>query len=103
MRQGGDAGPDPQGAGRIAGFGEGPWGEIKEETMEKTLEEIRDEVDNLLFKYWEALSEPKKDYVQWWYGDGGIKDALDNFHPDPVPVKTPAVKVEFCGETINLG
>ena len=41
---------------------------------------LRDKIDNLLFQYWESLPEPKKDYVNWWYGDGGVNETLNTYH-----------------------
>lgn len=44
------------------------------------MNKLRDSIDNLLFKYYARLPEPKMTYTEWWYGNGGIKEALDRRH-----------------------
>lgn len=44
------------------------------------MDKLRDSIDNLLFKYWTGLPEPKMTYTEWWYGRGGIKEMLDGRH-----------------------
>ena len=39
-----------------------------------------DEIESTMFLYWESLPEPKKNYVQWWYSQGGIRDMLSDYH-----------------------
>ena len=34
-------------------------------------------VENTLFEFWESLPEPKLDYTQWYYGEGGVKESLN--------------------------
>ena len=44
-----------------------------------------DELENVMYRYWVSLPEPKIDYTQWWYRDGGIRDMLQTYHiPEPV-------------------
>ena len=49
-------------------------------TYEYNTEELRLKLDNLLFKYWESLPEPKMFYTEWFYGEGGIRDILNLRH-----------------------
>lgn len=46
----------------------------------KKAKELRDEIENMLFQYWDALPHPKKTQSEYFYGNGGVKDFLDNFH-----------------------
>jgi len=39
-----------------------------------------EEIEAMLFRYWDRLPEPKKNYTQWWYSDGGIRDMLQTYH-----------------------
>ena len=39
-----------------------------------------DELENVMYRYWVSLPEPKIDYTQWWYSDGGVKDMLQTYH-----------------------
>ena len=48
-----------------------------------------DELESIMYRYWVGLSEPKIDYTQWWYSDGGIKEMLQTYHIDTKP-KPPA-------------
>ena len=43
-----------------------------------------DEIESALYRYWVCLPEPKIDYTQWYYSDGGIREMILNYHkPDP--------------------
>ena len=43
-----------------------------------------DEIESVMYRYWVSLPEPKIDYTQWWYSDGGVKDMLQTYHkPEP--------------------
>ena len=44
-----------------------------------------DELESIMYRYWVGLAEPKIDYTQWWYGDGGIKETLQTYHIDKKP------------------
>jgi hypothetical protein len=35
--------------------------------------------ENALFSYWKLLPEPKKKYTEWYYGHGGVRDAIENW------------------------
>lgn len=41
---------------------------------------LRKDLENLLFRYWEELPEPKKCYTEWFYGDGGFQEMLNSHH-----------------------
>ena len=34
-------------------------------------------LENRLFEFWERLPRPKLSYSEWWYGEKGVKAALD--------------------------
>jgi len=38
--------------------------------------DLKTQLENLCFRYWESMPEPKPQYTQWWYGDGGPMEAL---------------------------
>jgi len=40
-------------------------------------------IENLLFEFWEAQPEPKPDYTQWFYRDGGPHDYIENLFLEP--------------------
>ena len=44
-----------------------------------------DELESIMYRYWVGLSEPKIDYTQWWYSDGGVKEMLQTYHIDTKP------------------
>lgn len=54
------------------------------------LNKLRDEIESLLWRYWENLPEPKMNYVNWWYGDGRFYDLL-NERPSLKDVLRPMV------------
>ena len=37
----------------------------------------RDEVESALFRWHESLDRPTMSFTEWYYGRGGLKDALD--------------------------
>jgi hypothetical protein len=49
--------------------------------------EINVDLENMLFRYWESLPDPKKWYSVWMYGDGGVRDMLLNYHKPEVEEK----------------
>jgi len=42
-----------------------------------TQAELREEIDRLLWLFWEELPEPKPNYTEWFYGDGRFFDLLN--------------------------
>lgn len=40
-------------------------------------EKLREQIEGLLYRYWESLSEPKQTYTQWYYGKGRYFDLLN--------------------------
>ena len=39
-----------------------------------------DELESIMYNYWQGLPEPKLEYAVWWYGDGGVKETLQIYH-----------------------
>jgi hypothetical protein len=44
------------------------------------LRELRLDLENELYEFWKKLPEPKICYTEWFYGDGGFWDLLNNRH-----------------------
>jgi len=39
-----------------------------------------DELESILWNYYQSMPEPKISYESWWYGDGGIREMLQTHH-----------------------
>jgi len=39
-----------------------------------------DELESVLWNYYQSMPEPKISYESWWYGDGGIREMLQTYH-----------------------
>ena len=39
-----------------------------------------DELEAIMFRYYNSLPEPKKSYAVWWYSYGGIRDMVLEYH-----------------------
>jgi len=37
----------------------------------------RDQIESFLYRWWESLERPLMTFEEWYYGSGGLKDALD--------------------------
>ena len=47
-----------------------------------------DELESVLWQYYQGLPEPKISFESWWYGDNGVREALSNYvekKPAPEP------------------
>ena len=38
-----------------------------------------DELESVLWQYYQGLPEPKISFESWWYGDNGVREALSNY------------------------
>jgi len=39
-----------------------------------------DELESIMWQYYQQLPEPKISYVEWWYGDSGVRETLLTYH-----------------------
>ena len=39
-----------------------------------------DELESVLWQYYQGLPEPKISFESWWYSDGGIMEMLQTYH-----------------------
>jgi len=44
-----------------------------------------DTMESILWQYYNELPDPKIDYVQWFYGDGGVKETMLTYHIEKKP------------------
>ena len=56
-----------------------------------------DELESVLWQYYQGLPEPKISFESWWYGDNGVREALSNYHIS----KEPAPKSHWEREITN--
>ena len=48
-----------------------------------------DELESVLWQYYQGIDEPKISFEEWFYGDNGVRAALLNYHPEKKPVPEP--------------
>lgn len=54
---------------------EPPEPEMDDEEVSRQYD-LEDEIANLCWQYWKSLPYPKRAYVDWYYGKGGVQDAI---------------------------
>ena len=53
-----------------------------------------DELESILWNYYQSIPEPKISYESWWYGDQGIREWLLNYHLAPTTANNKASEGE---------
>jgi len=47
---------------------------------EERVVNLKIDAGNAIYRYWEALPEPKRSWHDFYYGDGGFWDLLEDWH-----------------------
>ena len=59
-----------------------------------------DELESIMWNYFQMLPEPKISFEAWWYGDNGVRETLLTYHIDKKPEPSAHIEREVITRPI---